>query len=590
MIMLTAPFFNRTTQPTRQKRRNMRRMINVLFILFPIVGSIFGGTIAHAAGELKSIVNRTSVSIEESLQLTVRYTGSQSDNKPDFSQLATQFDISNSSQNSQFQNYNGKITSFTDWTMTLFPKKEGKLLIPSFSLNGEYSDAVEITVTAPAKSPSGTLKDLFIETIVNKSSAYVQEQVIVTYRLYYAVNVDSLDNQPLEIKDVVVESLPNTRYSRKIDGKSYNVFEMAYALFPQTSGEIQIPALAWEIKVAPTQRRSFFGSGGRYERKRKRTKAKTIQVKPQPSNYPADAPWIIASNVTLKENWSQDIMQGITTGEPITRTLTLFAEGLLPSQLPPILDNNPKSAQLKTYADQPILNNDTTAKGIISQRIESAAMVASLPGQIVIPAVTMHWWDVATNSLKTLTIPEKTVTATRPEGEKGPLTSTAAPQENLNAKPQVSGPQTSGIWFWLSLFLLASNIFFLSLWWRLKYRRYEAESREQNLISDSEKQAFKKLKAACREENLPRIRQQLTVWAQLYFDDQSLNSLSNISRKLDHPALTQQILGLDSAIYSAKGDATIHGNTLLDLLVEWLKHHKASTKNEVGKLEGFYTQ
>src|SRR5687768_7531411 len=152
---------------------------------------------AAAAESLTVSVDRESISMNETLSLTVRYEGRQVNSDPDFSGL-NQFDVLSNHKSTQHSIINGNISASTEWQLTLAPRNTGQLLIPPLSLQGQHSKALTITVTESSKDP-GSREDVFLETFVDKSSVHVQEQFIITYRLHFNQSVDSLDTGQFSI-------------------------------------------------------------------------------------------------------------------------------------------------------------------------------------------------------------------------------------------------------------------------------------------------------------------------------------------------------------------------------------------------------
>jgi hypothetical protein len=118
------------------------------------------------------------------------------------------------------------------------------------------SDPIQIMVRKPGQiGPSqkpdrktettrmpGRRENFFIEQFADKKRPYVGEQVTLTFRFYQAEN---LWEQPTlewpEFNGFTIEDLPpNNRYFKVINNKRYRVTEIKRALFPITSGEINI--------------------------------------------------------------------------------------------------------------------------------------------------------------------------------------------------------------------------------------------------------------------------------------------------------------------------------------------------------------
>ncbi len=551
---------------------------------------------------LRSFVDRTKIGIDETLQLTVRYSGPSQQDQPSFTHLKSQFDILSTTQSNQFRSINGQVTSYTDWVMTLSPKREGRLIIPSFRLGSLISDAVEITVTPAQQNPNDGAQDVYLETDIDTTSVYVQEQVRITYRLFFALNVNSLDNPEFTIDNVIIDKLPDARYDKRINGRHYGVAEFSYALFPQESGEFVIPSQRWTVSIPRSgQNRSFFGLSGRVETRRLRTEEKTVEVKPRPDTFPSGETWLPAENVTLQESWSTN-PENLKVGEPVTRTITLKAKGVLASQLPPVWSGENTSA-VKTYADQPDLNEERSNEGLQSVRVESAAVVINSAGDIRLPAIKLPWWDTSTDTLQYAALPERIIKATRSAAQ-GPApqannigasnTTNSGNSSSLNsneANAQIA-QLTEKLWFWrylsVGLFILLSlatmAIYFLS-----KRSATAPTHNTRHTNSDEgprgEAKAFKTLLIQCQSGDASKVRSALLTWGKYHWQP-APTTLDTIGENLGNSDIKEQLRCIDAELFGGQSDTGFDGNKLAALL----QTHKAQahTKEDTSSLTAFY--
>ncbi len=553
-----------------------------------VVVLLFSHASISSADSLKSMLDRNAIGKDETVQLTVRYSGSSQRGEPNFSSLDQQFEILSTSKSNHMQSVNGRFTSHTDWLLTLLPKEEGKLLIPSFQYAGQVSDALALTVSKPQEAPKGTLKNVFIETLVDQDSVYVQQQLIVKYRLYYAVNLESVETEPLELENVLQEKLPESRYSRSIKNRRYSIAEFGYALFPQTSGTIEIPSLTWDIKIPKSGRsQNYFGFSGRYEISRQRTDAKTITVKPRPEAFPKDKPWIPATSLSLSESWSKS-PSSFKVGEPSTRTITMTAEGLMASQLPQIWDGH-ESATVKSYADKPELDDEKNDSGLSSSRVESAAVVVTENGSSTLPAVKIPWWDVTSDSLKYAEIAAQTLSATGANASSS-IVSNNSPSSVI---PQAAdGQENSALktavrtWQIIS-FVLAMALIGVTF---LLFGKNKTQSRPvKSQHNNDEKAALVQLKKACNANDASGIRVALLAWSRYRWPEAKIKNLSDIVKKIKDDNFRQEIINIDASLYSNQPEARVDGSAIFACLQQ---HTKGRTKDDLPRdgLQGFYAQ
>ncbi|MCV6615478.1 MAG: BatD family protein, partial [Cellvibrionaceae bacterium] len=352
-------------------------------------------------------VDRKQIAISETLNLTVQINEQAMFSAPSFEELKKNFDILSQHKSNRYNSYNGQVESLTEWRLSLGPKREGKLIIPSFEYEGNFSEAIEIEVTAQAKQQAA--QDIFVVVELDKSRAHVQEQIIYTQKLYTALSLSSFDPEVLELANARVELLSQYDYQTRLDGRRYAVVELRYAIFPQRSGQLQIPSLRWVAQVSSGRRNVFDPFGNSNSRlHRLQTEAKSLTVLPKPSD--ANGAWLPASELQLQQSWSQDPDQ-FTQGEPITRTISIRAKGLTAAQLP-ALGTDPKQQlqqQLKIYPEQPKLEDDKTAEGIVGQRQIIEAIIPTKPGTITLPALQLRWWNTNSRSWQTSTLAEQTI-------------------------------------------------------------------------------------------------------------------------------------------------------------------------------------
>lgn len=555
---------------------------------------LFSLTILAQDSVLTTKVDRAKISIDETFNLTIRYNG-KTGAQPDFSLLNEDFTVRNQGTSSQTILVNGSVEATTEWHLLLEPKREGKLLIPSFKVENAYSEAIEVEVTPPHPVPAGTLQDIFLETIIEESSAYVQEQIKVSYRLYFAIGVDSLDADPFNLPDVVIEQLPEAIYQRKVSGRDYRVAEYSYAFFPQSSGQLSIPALNWRVGVQmASNQRDFFGRPlTRTQLKRLRSEGKNIEIKPKPANFPADAVWLPANNLKISETWSSEEFK---VGEPVTRNLTTIAEGLRVEQLPIFLKEEHSDDRIKFYADQPQSVDDKNAGGFVAKRVESAAVVINTPGEVRIPAIRIPWWDVDEDKLKYAEIPARTVEASGTANaiQAPPVSQQAEPGEQVETGSNIAISEETlaelnalETRLFITQLLLAlsllMSIIFAALYFR--ERRNPTQQGPQTSI-DKRAGADSTILKACETASPPELRKLLLLWAGKRWPTREMTTLGDIAQVCKSQTLAMELKKLDAALYREDSTEAWNGQTLAAVLKEALAAEKQATKtkNELADL------
>nr|WP_305121534.1 BatD family protein [Microbulbifer elongatus] len=520
-------------------RVNTTRSIRLAhLILLPLLLLV---SLSTSAQDLTASVDRNELAINETFTLTLRYSGSQSGGQPDFNLLEQDFEVLSRQQSNQYRVINGRAESFVEWTLILAPLKEGKLFVPSLHLHGQISDAIPITVNKAGQTPSGDNRKAFLEVELDKDKLYVQEQLLVKVRLYTTVGLHDIATDPLQIPGAHIEKVDEQRFERRIKGVGHAVYELTYAVFPESSGELQIPALNY---VAVTGRRDPFSLFNRNaQRIRLRSEAKTVQVEPKPDSY-SGSHWLPAASLGLVQSWSKD-PEEFKVGEPITRIITLRAEGLRAAQLPPLPKLNIDG--LKTYPDQPQQEDQPGSNGITGSRIETTAIVATKPGSYQLPAVTITWWDTKTGRQRATQLP-----AFRFNVSGIPISESAPPgKENPSSPPQPSAAKVEpGFWQKLAIVAIASHILWILYFFRVGKNR-SAPRLSKNTRVAANHLVSKDLRNLVKDANPREIQAGLVEWLNIRWPTLRTISLEAAAQRLEISELSQIVGILNDAIYKA---------------------------------------
>lgn len=487
------------------------------------------------AASLTARTDRSELSIDETLELILETEDGTVFGRPDLEPLAGLFKVIGTRQLNQLSGIDGAARAVTQWLVTLQPLQTGELTIPPLQLGEWRSEPISLRVTPSSAEAAGKLAPIFIDASLDSDNVYVQAQAVLTLRIYHSVSLyDDSTLSPLQMDDALVEPLGNSRtYEKDIDGVRHGVIEVRYALFPQKSGELEIPAQLFSATtVAPVAGDNPYGS--RFGKSSQvRSPSIRLQVRPKPVDYPAGAPWLPATSLTLVESWSpqQDEAQ---VGEALTRSLLLKAAGLSSTQLPPL--DSAQLPDLRRYPDQPSLADEITGEGISGSREQREALVASRPGEFLLPALEVVWWNTREDRIERTRLDERTLRiAENPELQQ--------PAEEAAAPPRIS--ERSALWPWqLSTALFAiTTLLGFGLW--LRARRQPAVARTlqpgpnpRSLLDD--------LRRACLVNDTQATRQALDAWAR-----QQPETLADMAARF--VPLSDALDGLNGALYSETG-------------------------------------
>lgn len=502
-------------------------------------------------------IDRSVIAKDDTLALTIRSNQGNS-SAPDLSPLENNFYVVGNAQSSRFINRNGQSESWTEWQISLIPKRLGRLTIPSLRVNGERTEVLSVSVQPSIPVAAGILRPVYIESEVDSESVYVQQQLIFTLRIFQSVQLDNMNIAEPEFDNAVVEKMGQQSFQRRIQNTPYRVHELRYAIFPQETGQLVIPEMVFSASEVVNQR-SVFNLPGRGKSIRKQSNTHIITVNDAP-RAAGSALWLPAQALSLSETWSADPDQ-VRVGDSISRSVLIDAEGLLHSQLPPT--QFPQLDNANVYPDQAQSTSDAEGETVLSNRTDSVAIIPTSAGPLRLPAITLSWWNTSTNQLEQAVIPEQTLqikpAIANNQGNSTPLAvdhSTAIASTAAAAKPTAA----SSLWQLSTALFAAAWLVTLILWWRRRPLKV-APIVTTDSSHSSEKSAFKALKKVCADNNVERVRAVLLSWGQSHWPQQRLNSLSDIVSLA--PTLKAPISALNSDRYGPQASASWQGQTLL---------------------------
>jgi hypothetical protein len=499
---------------------------------------------------------------------------------------------------------NGSVSHTTSWKLVLMPRKTGNFIIPAISFGQDHSKPITITVL-PASAPSSKQNsDLFMETEVSSNSGYVQAQLIYTIRLYRAVGISnaSLSEPKLSDADAVVIKLGDDKtYQTTRNNRRLVVTERRYAIFPQQSGQLTIEPIEFTGQIAD-QQQSFFNfdpmpfSTGRTERLF--SKKIKLNIQPIPDSF-KQGQWLPAAQLYLSDEWPDN--REFKVGDPVTRTITIKAQGLTSSQLPQI--KQPEIEGLKQYPDQPVRKDHQEASGITGSNTEKIALIPTHAGNYQLPEIKIPWWNTEINKREVATIPARTIRVVAgASAQAAPTQSQPAVTNNPSSDQSISNTeaetktatktsipvhsQTSAIWIMISGFLALGWIATLVTW----YVRARSNKTQHNEMTEessvSLKQARNQLKLACDNANKQAAKQALLDWASAYWPEKKITSIGQITEWVT-PQLQTHILNLNKNLYDAKAPAWQPADFYAEL-VTFEKQNTASKKTEQENLPPLY--
>lgn len=369
------------------------------------------------------------------------------------------------SQQSSTQIINGKVSSSSSITYTyiLMAGDAGTYTIPAASIEANdekiFSNAVTIKVLPPDQSASGskgsqksgaqagnqaasgriTSNDLFITATASKTTVHEQEAILLTYKVYTLVNLRQLFGKMPDLKGFHTQEIElpqqKTFSLEHYKGRNYNTTVWSqYVLFPQQTGKLEIPSITFEGVVAiqtvsddPFD--AFFNGGGYQEVKKKIVTPKlTINVQPlpaKPANFSGGVgEFTLASSINAKD---------VKTNDAVTIKLTISGSGNMKLISTPEV----KFPEDFEVYDPKVTNNFEASRAGLSgtQTIEYLA-IPRHAGNFTIPPVEFTYFDLKSNSYKTLKTEAYNINVAKGQGNADQVIADFTNKENVKVLGQ----------------------------------------------------------------------------------------------------------------------------------------------------------
>ncbi|MDP4985511.1 BatD family protein [Pseudoalteromonas tunicata] len=521
-----------------------------------------------ALTRLDSSVSQNPVLQGEFFVLTLQADDSVQGDQPDTSALLKDFVVGPTSVSNHTSIINGSISKKTTWQIELMSRKSGQFTIPAFTLKGVQSQPYTLSVVAQDTTKQGD--DIYIETSLKPESLYVQQAGVYNVKLFLAKELrDGQLSSPMMDNAQISQLGKQVESTEIINGKRYLVVSRDYLVQPQKSGEFTITAPAFNGRIQENYR-AIAASAIAEDTK--------LTVKPMPANYQGD--WLPSELVSLHEQWQPE-ENTVEVGTPITRTITLTALGITKEQLPKIV--TPEIEGIRSYPDQADNNHSVRDGRVISQRVESFALLPQKPGTYTLPEVKIPWFNTVVNRIEYATLPTRTITVTGTGQEpiKTPINTLETASSTIPpVQPSVMGSDPTN-WLLVSSGYILWLVTLVIVW--LKRSKTSAASKEvAEPTADNEQTVLKQLNQAARDKNNHLFYQLLLQLIKVRYGAEQAN-LSSFVESYQSPELASLVSQLQASLYSSE-----KGAVDLTALLKLLKQVPTSKTHTAAKLKPLY--
>ncbi len=569
-----------------------------------------------AIAEVRAYLNKSSFFEGDPITLKIEST-TNNNAKPDLTPLQRDFTLLGTRTSSQISIVNGKRFFKKSWTIELQANSKGRLAIPEIAIGNEKTQATTLSITdLPPEVSAETHKHIFIESSIGITgdTTFVQQQLPYTVKLFYDAAMQTAQIQTPVLENAIIEKLgADKRYDVVREGKRLHVVEKHYVISPEKSGSLRIPPATVKGRIAlsggdsPSLRKrvdetdmlnNFFNDfrndpffkdsfrGFLSNRISGPSKPFTlssqqinVEVLPVPEAF-TGAAWLPAEDLSIIDSWAKK-PPSLKVGEPVTRSLTLQVKGLAGSQIPDI--SFPKPEHIKSYPDKAKSETRTDGQTVYGIQHTEISYIPDVSGNVTIPKITVDWWDIKNKKQRSFVLPEWNLNVA-PDlnsmaDENTPQTSTSNLSTTENTSAEIIDdnagllskiPET--YWDWKLIIALPIFILLIStLIYRLKIKPKKRQEIQQSFTPKSKNQTTSALRSslfqACKNNNKQLAASHLLKYAQVYWNDDSIQNLGYLAAHLINGAEVVKVL--EKSLYSVDSQPW-DGKALTKLLEDGL--------------------
>lgn len=237
-----------------------------------------------------------------------------------------------------------------------------------------------------------------LEWSLEFADPYLQQPTILKLDVVSRDNLSSVNLELPSTSDVLLKTLkgPSTEI-RSNRGQQEIVNRFVLTAVPLRTGDLELPP----IKVTGTL--AGMGLGQRYEAGTERPIH--LQVRPPMTSV---RPWLPLKSLTLKS--SLDREGTLEPGQPVTLALEITAVGGTAVQLPS-LENQLTGPDLRVYREQTFTTTELSPDGrqLLANRTEYYTLVPQTGGRVILPEMSLAWWNVDLGMREVARLPLKTL-------------------------------------------------------------------------------------------------------------------------------------------------------------------------------------
>lgn len=409
---------------------------------------LFATSITSAQVKFEAKVSKKKLGINERLRIDFEMNEDGDNfNPPSFQNFTV---VGGPNQSVSHSWVNGKKSFNKTYSYFLSPKKKGKFTInqATIEIKGQIYKTTPVTVQITKaidkprdpNDPDVLVADnIHLVAEVSKANPYLNEAITVVYKLYVSPNtgvsnwreIDSPRYNDFWSQNIDIKGLKILNGTYKGEDYRYVVLRKT-VLYPQKTGKLEIEPLSLDITVdVPTNRRNIFGERLMTQaHKTISAGSRKIHVRDLPENGKPDNFTGAVGAFDFKVNTSK---KELNASESLQATVEVSGNGNLKLfQLPKL--SVPSS--LEVYEPENSDKIRTGLGGMQGKRADSYTIVPQFKGKYPIPSISFSYFDLETESYKTISSQEQVIDVL--EGPTNAISNTNSGRQENNKQQVVS--------------------------------------------------------------------------------------------------------------------------------------------------------
>ncbi|MDT8321461.1 MAG: hypothetical protein RQ826_13130, partial [Xanthomonadales bacterium] len=471
--------------------------------------------------------------------------------------------------------------------LTLEPKRSGELEIPPMSFDGERTRRLTLRVDPAPEPEPGAPPAVFVEVEVSPENGpyYVHGQFGLTVRVFYQQNLTEAAISQPEPESASVRLLEETPYQAERAGEPYRVLERRYAVFPERSGAMRIPPLRLSGRLVERRAGNVWQPAVRGRRIDVQSDPLQLTVEPRPAAF-SGAHWQPARDLQLSQQVTS--ADALRVGEPVTRTVIIDAVGLEENMIvePPW----PELENVRIYPDKPQGITRDDGEWVLGHKEFRYAVVPEQEGTLVLPELTVRWWDTQHHRERTAVLPAKSLQVSASNlvpaaADAGRPAATAFAEAAGAAHPGARQPD-----YWRGLTVLFATLWLASLLmlWRWRPAAQAPRAEQASGSAETEQALLGQLRHAAERGQAGATRLALLNWLRAFGPVDAECSLLTFASSVSDQGLRSAVEALDAAGFRPDTSGDWQGKDFWRRFECWRKDWRSRAGSQEPPLSDLY--